>query len=260
MPAIDIGDPLPGLAVTFTSDGTATGTPVDPGGGVVLTIYLPDGSTVEPSVTHGGTGQWSATYVPTVGGLFRAVWVGSGTNGRVIEQTFSVGDPVGIDELRAALKLTGAASDTLLYLWVASATDWAESKSGRALRTRTVVDVKAGGKYAVALSQLPIKSVTSVSVNGDTLAADGYELHAATGLLYRGAARSGLSWPLGWVTVSYVVDADVVPANIRDGIVEYVRYRAASYRGSTGQPAAGGDPQAALELARSLIGPKIPRF
>ncbi len=81
-------------------------------------------------------------------------------------------------------------------------------------------------------------------------------MNPQTGLLYRGTARSGSTWAEGPTAVraTYVVDADLVEARFRLAIVEYVRYLAAGYRGSSGQPAAGGSPLEALERARELIG------
>ena len=259
MATIDIGDPLPNLAVLVENP---PGTPVNVGA-MALTVFLPDGtSAVQPAPSNPSTGSYVAStpYFATTGGLHRIRWVATGTNACVLEQFRSVGDPVDIAELRAALKISGTASDDLLYQWSAAATEWVEDKAGRAVRPRTVVDVKPGGKYAVALSQLPVKAVTSVSVNGTLAAASDYELHAATGLLYRGTARSALNWPDGFVTVTYSVDADAVPANYRQACVEYVRYLAGRYRGSSGQPQAGARPEDALATAEDLVGPKIPRF
>lgn len=253
MATIDIGDPLPNLAVLVENP---PGTPVNVGA-MVLTITLPDGTTTSPAVTNPSTGNYASTYVAVMGGLHRARWVGTGANACVLEQWRSVGDPVDIAELRTALKIAGTTTDDQLYQWAAAATEWVEREAGGiALRPRTVVDVRAGGKYAVALSRRPVKSVTTVTENGTTLTAADYEVNPVTGLLYRGTARSGSSWADGATAVraTYVVDADLVEARYRLAIVEYVRYLAAGYRGSSGQPAAGGSPLEALERARELIG------
>lgn len=258
MATIDIGDPLPNVAVQVENP---VGTPADVGA-MTLTITLPDGTTTSPAVTRTGVGAWTTTapYLATMGGLHRLRWVATGTNACVLEQWRSVGDPVDIAELRTSLKIVGTTSDDLLYRWAAAATEWCERESGRALRAQTVVDVKAGGKYAVPLSRRPVKSITSVQENGTTLTASDYEVHPSTGLLYRGTARSGSSWAVGAtaVRVTYVVDTDLVEARFPLAVTEYVRYLAAGYRGSSGQPAAGGSPQEALERARELIGARVP--
>jgi len=252
---IDIGDPLPNLAVLVENP---PGTPVNVGT-MTLTITLPDLTTATPAVSNPSTGNYTTTapYLAPMGGLYRARWVGTGANACVLEQWRSVGDPVDVAELRTALKIAGTTTDDLLYQWSAAATEWCEREAGGiALRPRTVVDVRAGGKYAVALSRRPVKSVTAVTENGTTLTAADYEVNPQTGLLYRGTARSGSTWAEGPTAVraTYVVDADLVEARFRLAIVEYVRYLAAGYRGSSGQPAAGGSPLEALERARELIG------
>lgn len=250
MAAIDIGDPLPNLAVLVENP---PGTPVNVGT-MTLTITLPDGTTTTPVVVAPTTtGNYASTYVAAQGGLHRPRWVGTGANACVLEQYRSVGDPVDIAELRTSLKILGTASDDLLWQWVAAATDWAQDRSGRALRTGTVVDRRRGGKYAVPLSRTPVKAITSVSVNGTLAAATDYEVDPGTGLLYRGTMRSGSVWPDGWVEVTYTTATDLVPARFRQGITEYVRYLAAQYRGSSSQPAAGGNPLDALDAAEKLI-------
>ena len=249
MAAIDIGDPLPNLAVLVENP---PGTPVNVGA-MTLTITLPDGTTTTPATANPSTGSYSATYVSTMGGLHRARWVGTGANACVLEQWRSVGDPVDIAELRTALKITGGTSDDLLWQWVAAATDWAQDRSGRALRAGTRTERKVGGKYAVPLSRTPVKSITAVTENGTAVPVGGYELDPATGLVYRGTMASPLQWAVGWVSVTYVVDTDLVPARLRDGVVEFVRYRAAMYRGPSGQPAAGVNADDALRAAEELV-------
>lgn len=249
MAAIDIGDPLPNLAVLVENP---PGTPVNVGT-MTLTITLPDGTTTSPAVTNPSTGSYVATYAAVQGGLHRCRWVATGANACVLEQWRSVGDPVDIAELRTSLKIPTTASDDLLWQWVAAATDWAEERSGLAMRAGTVVDRKPGGKYAVALSRTPVKSITSVSVNGTAAAASDYEVDPTTGLLYRGTQRAPMRWADGWVSVTYVPQTDLVPARLRQGIVEYVRYLSANMRGSSGQPQAGATRADALEAAEKLV-------
>ena len=257
MAAIDIGDPLPNLAVLVEDP---PGTPVDVGA-MALTITLPDGTTASVTPSRTDVGTWEAEYVATMGGLHVCRWVATGANACVKVQYRSVGDPVDIDEVRVGLKVGGTASDDILYQLIAAAVNEVERKSGRALRKRSVTDIRAGGKYAVALSQVPVASVTSVTEDGTALAASDYELQPRTGLLYRGSASSPGMWsggPTG-VRVTYVVDADAVPANLRQAALELTRALAGRYRGSSGQPSAG-DVADAYELVRQLVGPRIPRF
>lgn len=251
MAAIDIGDPWPNLSVEVENP---PGTAVDVGA-MVLTITLPDGTPATPAVQRTGVGAWSVVtpYLFTLGGLHRARWVATGANACVLEQYRSVGDPVDIAELRTALKIAGTTSDDLLWQWVAAAVDWAQDRSGRALRATTLTERKSGGKYAVALARTPVKAVTLVQENGTTVPSTEYEVDPSTGLLYAGTMRNPGVWDAGWVSVTYTTDVDLVPARYRDGIVEFVRYRAANHRGSSGQPAAGAVADDALRAAEKLV-------
>lgn len=252
MAAIDVGDPLPGLAVRVENP---PGTPVNVGE-MAVTVTLPDGSSTALTATNPTTGSYvlSGPYFATTGGLHRVRWVATGANACVKEQYRSVGDPVDIDEVRAELRITGSASDDLLYRHIAAATDRVESWTGRSLRAQTLTVVRDGGKYAVSLPRTPVASVVSVSVNGTAVAADTWTLVERTGILHRGAIGSGAYWPSGQVSVTYTT-APAVADRYRQAVVEYVRYLLAGQRGSTGQPSAGASPEEALARSRQLAGP-----
>ena len=81
----DIGD-APTLSWAIYSDAAKT-TPAD--ATVVLTVKAPDGTTSTPSVTHGGTGQYSSTVEMTAAGTWTYRWVATGAllaadEGRII--------------------------------------------------------------------------------------------------------------------------------------------------------------------------------
>lgn len=257
MAAIDIGDPLPNLSVRVENP---PGTPVDVGA-MTLTMTLPDGTTTPVTPTRTDVGTWSATYIATMAGLHVATWVATGANASVKVQYRSVGDPVDISDVRSSLKVAGVTSDDVLYLCIAAAVDALELRTGRTLRTRTVVDVKPGGKYAVPLSSVPVQSVTSVVDNGVTLAPSDYTLNGRTGLLYRGSGSGSQVFaggPAG-VVVTYVAGPAVVDSNDRLAVVEMTRFLVSRFRGSSGQPSAG-DVADAFEVVRQLVGPRMPRF
>lgn len=258
MPAIDVGDPLPNLAVRVENP---PGTLVNVGL-MTLTITRPDGATDTPAVANPSTGEYTtlAPYLATAGGLYRARWVASGANACVKERVYSVGDPVDIDEVRTELKIAGTTTDDLLYRLISAATDEVERMTGRALRQRTVTDVVAGGKYAVALSRVPVGAVVSVAENGTALAPGDWTLVPGSGLLYRGNGL-GTRWAEGpaAVTVTYSTSTEPILLSHRQAIVEIVRELVGRYRGSSLQPSAG-DVTDAARVARQLVGARLPGF
>lgn len=81
----DIGD-APTISWALYSDAAKT-TPID--ATVVLTVKAPDGTTSTPSVTHDGTGQYSATVEMTAAGTWQYRWAATGAviaadEGRII--------------------------------------------------------------------------------------------------------------------------------------------------------------------------------
>lgn len=269
MPSIDVGDPLPNLAVTVENP---PGTPVAVGA-MALTITLPDGSTASPAVTSPSTGTYTtaAPYIATLYGTYLARWVATGANACVKERTYSVGDPVDLDDLRDHVKVRQSEADDLLLEFLAAATERVEVVSGRALRRCTLVETRPGGKYAVALSQLPVQSVTAVTENGTALSTTpgvDWTLDGRTGLLYRGSVPGMGTWypgPLA-VGVTYVCGPTIVEARFRQAIVEQARHIVEQYRAASGAPTAGGDSAfdpRRVSVARrvaELCGARVPRF
>lgn len=170
------------------------------------------------------------------------------------------GDPVTVEEIRSELKITLTTTDDLLARLISAATDEVERMTGRALRPRTVTDVRPGGKYAVGLSQIPVEAVASVTENGTALTPADWTLSPTSGLLYRGSGQ-GSTWADGpvAVVVTYSTTTATIAPSHRQAIVEIVRELVGRYRGSSGQPSAGELTDAA-RVARSLVGAGLPRF
>ena len=103
--AFDLGDPIP---LTFTTkDATGALAAVTT---AVLTITLPDGTTVSPAVAAVSVGTYAPTtpYLSTLAGLHRVSWVGSGTNAQSYTDVFNVravnaGQLISLAEARTAL-------------------------------------------------------------------------------------------------------------------------------------------------------------
>ena len=165
---------------------------------------------------------------------------------------------VDLAEVRAELKIAGTTTDDLLSRLIEAATDEVERMTGRSLRQRTVTDVVAGGKYAVALSRLPVGAVVSVAEDGTTLTPGDWTLVPGSGLLYRGLGTSWATGPAA-VVVTYSTSTEPIAASHRQAIVEIVRELVGRYRGASSQPSAG-DVTDAARVARALVGARLPGF
>ena len=181
----DVGDVVPLSVEVLDSAGALANATV-----VVVTITLPDGTTATPSVTNASTGVYTATYTPTVAGLFVESWVATGTNASAYEDAFEV-QPAGIQgivslaEVQATggLNNTNSDDDETLRGLILMASDICEQRTG-IWRRQTLTGTFDGGGDKLQLRR-PVVSVTSVTENGTTIAASGYTLDTARGWLWK---------------------------------------------------------------------------
>jgi hypothetical protein len=161
----DVGDIVP-LGITVTN---AAGTPED-AGAVVLTVGLPDGTSVTPAVSHtNGTGVYTVDFTATLEGLHTVSWVATGANATAYRDVFNVREItdqiIGLPEARKQLRLgTSTDHDDDLRLFIAAATIAVEDHTGRKLVRRTITGERhrsVCGK--LLLNRIPVISVTSVA-------------------------------------------------------------------------------------------------
>ena len=69
---------------------------------LTCTLTLPDGTTTTLSTVNDSAGLYHADYQPTQAGHYGVVWVASGTNAGVLEESFNVDDVA----INAPLSLT----------------------------------------------------------------------------------------------------------------------------------------------------------
>jgi hypothetical protein len=224
--AFDVGDPIP-LSVTVRN---ASGTPEN-ATTVVLTITLPDLTTVTPAVT-GVVGVYTTNvpYVATLAGRYLVDWVATGTNACTNSDIFNVlaGDPrflISLAEARLALS-AGAANtvkDEDLRSYLAAVTTIVENETGPILKASGQVWTVDGGGASVLLPTAVI-SVQSVTDTGVTLTAGSdYTVDLRAGIVHRGTLRypfGALLYPFRFspgfqnVTITYTVGGSTVPANV----------------------------------------------
>lgn len=252
MTAFDLNDPIP-LGITVTN---AAGTAQD-GGTVVVTVTLPDGTTSTPSVTHDGTGLYSATGPSNLPGLYQVYWQVTGANASAFSDSYAIYPSgnmiVSVSEALEFLNLTTASQQQTyserLRSFIYGLTAVVEGIVGP-IFPHTVDEYLDGGSHTIELSETPIISVSLVKesagsgfvrtltnqpVDGATVDAYGYTVDLSTGTLIR--RWSGVAVPFlpgrRNVHVTYVAGNLNPGRNVIEGALELLRIN--------WQPALGGN-------------------
>lgn len=127
----DIGDAIP-LTWSLTVGGVATN------GTVALTITLPDGTTVTPSVTNASTGNYTASYTATLNGPHSARWSSTGAVVAAETVTFDVGAGYcSLATLKASLGITDTNDDDALTTAIQAASRAIDQYTGTHFYTIT---------------------------------------------------------------------------------------------------------------------------
>jgi len=129
-----------------------------------LTVTLPDGTTATPSVTHNGSGSYSASFTTTEAGHHLVAW--TATAGGLADafcdsfEVQSSTDPtiVSLAEAKEILNLTGTtADDLLLQGYNAAATEVADYICGPVV-TRQVTEVIRAQGAVMTLGFAPVRT------------------------------------------------------------------------------------------------------
>lgn len=228
----DLGDPVPLSVEILDANGNLANA-----GAVTLTVTLPDGSTSSPSVTNGGTGVYTATFVTTQEGRHTVRWVATGANASAFTDAFDVAGAasqaiVSLDDVKAHLNITSTTNDEELRFAILAASDWVESKIGPVAKRIYTQTVRCGGS-PIALDHAPVISVTSVTpAGGVALSALSLDADLDAGLIYPAFGYSWPTWTYGTVTVVYVAGRTVVPAAVQWATKEYVAWLWDTQRGA----------------------------
>ncbi len=149
-------------------------------------------------------------------------------------------DILDLSEVKDHLNITSSANDAELARFNSAATAFVERHVGPVAQ-RTVVETVTPLTGGLIYLSAPVISITSmVAAYGypgtytvGNWTPDGYGIRAAYGL-----GTSYLSSP---VTITYVGGYVDVPADLREAILDYVKWRWESQRGSTPLAAMGGE-------------------
>jgi hypothetical protein len=235
----DLGEPVP-LGVDVTD---AAGDLVD-ADTITLTVTLPDGTAVTPTVPNPPTttGKYQYDYVTVQAGLHRYRFATT-TPTTAYADVFNVVSAdwpaiVGLAETKKHLNIEpdDTSADEELRGFILSASAVVEDVVGAVAR-RTVVETCSGGSGLVRLATVPVLSVDQVLADG-TLVDPGDYSFAASGMVVH---RWGC-WPTGLrnVEVTYTAGRLVVPPNLLDGVKELIRINWRPQEGGNYSPFDGG--------------------
>jgi uncharacterized phiE125 gp8 family phage protein len=208
----DLGDTVPLSVDVLDSDGAAA-----VAGSVALSVELPDGTTVTPTITNPTVGRYEVDYVPTVAGRYAVRWT-STVPATAHTDVFDVRPAaprymISLAQAKAHLNITSTSHDEELRGHIEAATAAIELYLNETVVRRTVVEKHTLPRPAASLvlDEHPVVALTSVeSLDGATTwSGAALDVDGTTGVLRvtTGAALSGT------VVITYVAGRSIVPAN-----------------------------------------------
>lgn len=267
---IDLGDTIPFAADVYNPSGVLANALT-----ATLTITLPDGSTLTPTVTNppAVTGKYGYDYPTTQAGPHDARWSFTFTGGLTTAHTehydvrpATLRSLISLADAKEQLNITTTTFDERLRGFLESATEVVERHTGSAVLRRTEVeDHKISCSPTLILNRSPVISVTSVArVDGSaTWNSSSLYLSKQTGIV---TVKSGALFS-GHIEVTYVAGMLVIPRNYVDAAAMIIQHLWQTRRGQRGGPRPGAMedtvaipgmsfaiPRAALEL----LGPPPP--
>jgi len=129
-------------------------------------------------------------------------------------------EPVSLTEAKLHLRVDGSDEDTLISALIVAARQAAESYTRRAFITQTWRYTCDRLTTAVTLPHQPLQSVTSIAIDGVTLAASNYEVDTASGRV-RPLSRYAAD-DIGGIAITFVSGygaASDVPQAIRQAML-----------------------------------------
>jgi uncharacterized phiE125 gp8 family phage protein len=208
---------------------------------LTCTLTLPDGTSTTLTPVNDSAGLYHADYQPTQAGHYGVVWVASGTNAGVLEESFNVDDttisaPLSLTDVKTHLNIDASSvvNDDELRSFMLAATDLIEGVVGPLSRRPVTGETHNGGRGTVLLKQAPVVEVTGCTENGVSLSAGSYSLDGESGVLTRTSGFTAYTWSEGYnnVSVDYVAGRTSIPADLAHAVLELVRHLWTTQRGS----------------------------
>ncbi|MFC3454000.1 hypothetical protein [Amycolatopsis speibonae] len=237
--AIDVGDRYR-LSWTNTAPGSGGLVNADT---VVLTITLPDGSTVAPGVTNppSPTGKYVYDYQTVQSGRHSARWVGTGTGAGAHVEVFDVRPAdvpylVSLQDIKDQTNITNDVSDEELRTYLESATGVIERHLGQAVVKRTYSEEHQIGHGLLVLNWTPVIAVTALSLVDGTHTWNVNDLHVTPAGVV--TTPHGVN-PYGHVAAIYTAGMTIVPEEYGLAARIIVQHLWETQRGNAGGPRVG---------------------
>lgn len=144
----------------------------------------------------------------------------------------AVTDLTTLETVKAELGVAGAASDIVLARMIAQASGAAGAYCGRVFAREAVSETfrPPGPQADLRLARWPVVSIASVTEDGTALAAEDYELDAASGLLMRLSDDAPTAWTAAKIVVAYEAGyrlpgeaGRTLPADIERAVLDMVK-------------------------------------
>lgn len=265
---IDLGDTIPFAADVYDANDALANAVT-----VTLTITLPDGTTVTPTVTNPptSTGHYGYDYPTVQAGPHDARWLFTFSSGLTTSHTehydvrpATTRSLVSLADAKSQLKITGTADDDDLRSCLEAVTGVIERETRKALVRTTVTEYQKLGGGNLILRRRPVISLTSVATVDGAVTWDVSDLNVDP--------TSGIVTPIAGQTLSghlqvvYVAGEVVIPAEYLVAATQVVQDLWATRRGNKGPPRAGGADEQPYQVdigfvtrrVRELIGPRGP--
>lgn len=232
----DLGDTVRLTAECRDADGTLTTADT-----ATLTVTLPDGSTVSPSVpVPESAGQYVYDYVTDTPGRHSVRWVFAGPATAYTDMIdVRPADPgliLSLANAKAQLNITSNRSDDEIRGWLESVTDLVAQFTGITVRRSftDLITLPPSGARAFVLKHSPVISLTSV--DGDTGAVASLDVDSATGVV-RPVSGGLVS---GSFRVTYSAGRAEIPAPIRGAALIILQHLWRTQRNASRGPVPGG--------------------
>jgi len=126
------------------------------------------------------------------------------------------------DEIKRWLKLSGTGDDDFFQEAINDWSDTIEKRLGRVIKSAEHTDeVRDGGKLAVILKNIPVSSISSITVDGAALGSSDYTLDGDSGII---KLKSGLSFSggPGSILATYTGGYTEVPGDLKRAVKQLV--------------------------------------
>jgi len=240
---VDLGDIVPlGIQIYDSAGALANAT------AVVVTVYKPDGTSSQGTVTNPTTGYYNCDYTPALVGRYVVKWSATGTNASSYVDEFTVRDIadtgiLSLSEVKEHLNIptTVISDDEELRRFIDAASDLAEGYVGQVLGRRTFTDeLYDGGTEFIRIRNPKAISISSVYENGDLVSSNAYSLDYTGQRLYRigsgtlYATNSYGYWTGGFnnIKITYVAGYVNPPMSAKQGVLEIIRHLWQTQRGA----------------------------